>query len=310
MENVPQMLFHPQFQQLLELLGRDYAVRYAILNAARYGTPQTRHRAFVLAYSRDLGVEPTFPAPTHGFKDKPAYNYLAKRLEYPSVPGARSRDVLGADPVITRILALPPQAQCATFAAPLTPERPLITVREAIGDLTPLNPASGIEEYPGAAASVYQLAVRGAALRLSNHKARAHDAKLRDLIARIPPGGDLADAPCDLWPKSHYSQAYGRLHWEGLARTVTTFFCNAGSGRFIHPADPRTLTVREAARLQGFCDEYEFVGTQAEQMRLVGNAVPVPLAQALGTHIAATLRDLEGKGGGSPQEPPNGGQPV
>ena len=69
-------------------------------------------------------------------------------------------------------------------------------------------------------------------------------------------------------------QAYTRLHRRGLARTITTNFHNPGSGRFLHYQQHRTLTVREAARLQGFGDDFVFIGRPGRQERLVGNAFP------------------------------------
>lgn len=125
-----------------------------------------------------------------------------------------------------------------------------------------------------------------------NHVPRRHSGRMMDLIRQIPEGGDLGDADPKLWPQSHYSQAYVRLHSQGVARTVTTFFCNPGSGRFLHYAEDRAITVREAARLQGFRDDFVFEGQQDERMRLVGNAVPLPLAAALAKHIHGAIGEM------------------
>ena len=66
----------------------------------------------------------------------------------------------------------------------------------------------------------------------------------------------------------------------GLARTVTTYFGNAGSGRFWHPTENRALTVREAARVQGFPDSFRFYGDESvRNSRLVGNALDSALAE-------------------------------
>jgi DNA (cytosine-5)-methyltransferase 1 len=89
--------------------------------------------------------------------------------------------------------------------------------------------------------------------------------------------------------RPYFSQAYTRLHRRGLARTITTNFHNAGSGRFLHYNELRTLTVREAARLQGIEDAFTFIGFSSTQERLVGNAFPVPLAEAIARHIASEL---------------------
>ncbi|MGA7732748.1 MAG: DNA cytosine methyltransferase [Chloroflexia bacterium] len=283
MENVPQLLFHPLFKSLLNDLSKRYEVMYGVLNAALYGAPQTRHRAIVLAFHKRLGVAPTLPLPTHYFVKREVFNYYGKRLERPSNEAAVA-DVLGADPVIASLPVL-----LGAVGESNTALAPLVTIEEAIGDLRPLEAGRSTEEYPAQPISDYQRAARNGSTRLLNHSARHHSDPMLELIKLIPEGGDLTDVNAQYWPKSHYSQAYGRLHRRGLARTITTFFCNAGSGRFVHPQDSRTITIREAARLQGFSDTFQLLGSQEQQMRLVGNAVPLALAQALGERIWADL---------------------
>jgi len=90
--------------------------------------------------------------------------------------------------------------------------------------------------------------------------------------------------------EDHYSQAYGRLHRDGLARTITTFFANPGSGRFWHPTENRALTLREAARIQGFPDEFEFLMKRpANNCVLVGNALDASLANLSYSSIRGCL---------------------
>jgi DNA (cytosine-5)-methyltransferase 1 len=72
---------------------------------------------------------------------------------------------------------------------------------------------------------------------------------------------------------------------------VTTNFHNPGGGRFTHYASPRTLTLREALRLQGFPDTFRFdCITPTDARRLVGNAFPRLLAEIIGRHVARLLR--------------------
>jgi DNA (cytosine-5)-methyltransferase 1 len=102
----------------------------------------------------------------------------------------------------------------------------------------------------------------------------------------IPEGGRVHELPPELnFSPNSFSQAYARLHRNGIAYTITTFVHNAGSGRFWHYRDQRTITVREAARLQSFDDNFVFVGTRSDQERHAGNAVPPLLAEALADHI-------------------------
>jgi DNA (cytosine-5)-methyltransferase 1 len=92
--------------------------------------------------------------------------------------------------------------------------------------------------------------------------------------------------------RRYYSQAYTRLHRKGLARTITTNFHNPGSGRFLHYHLNRTLTVREAARLQGFGDDFVFIGHPGWQERIVGNAFPPLWAESIASHVTTDLREV------------------
>ncbi len=84
-----------------------------------------------------------------------------------------------------------------------------------------------------------------------------------------------------------FNGKFRRLSWDQPSPTVDTRF---GSPRyFLHPDDDRGFTVREAARIQGFPDKFLFLGSESDQYRLVGNAVPVPLAQLLASFIHESI---------------------
>jgi DNA (cytosine-5)-methyltransferase 1 len=101
---------------------------------------------------------------------------------------------------------------------------------------------------------------------------------------------DKYDLPNHLRPKCHqqgttYNANYGRMRWDRPAGTLTTGFATPGRGRFVHPLEPRTLTNREAARIQAIPDWFDFSGGKREPRvtdlrRWIGNAVPPILAHA------------------------------
>jgi DNA (cytosine-5)-methyltransferase 1 len=104
---------------------------------------------------------------------------------------------------------------------------------------------------------------------------------------------DEHDMPNHLRPDCHkegttYGAVYGRMWWDKPAPTLTTGFLTSGRGRFIHPKRPRTLTPREAARIQGFPDWYDFSGedgsvpSRKQLTTWIGNAVPTILGYAVG----------------------------
>lgn len=83
-----------------------------------------------------------------------------------------------------------------------------------------------------------------------------------------------------------YPSVYGRMKWDEPTQTITTGFLCPGRGRYVHPSNRRTVTPREAARIQGFPDSYDFCppGVQASRNllgKVIGDAVPPPLARAV-----------------------------
>lgn len=114
-------------------------------------------------------------------------------------------------------------------------------------------------------------------------------------------GGTWRDWPRKLRAKCHirktgktYPAVYGRMEWDKPAPTMTTQCYGFGNGRFGHPEQDRAISLREAALLQSFPLEYAFVGEGGSASfdrlgRLIGNAVPPKLGEAIGRSIAAHL---------------------
>jgi DNA (cytosine-5)-methyltransferase 1 len=103
---------------------------------------------------------------------------------------------------------------------------------------------------------------------------------------------DLPDSerpPCHRDRAHSYTSVYGRLHWDRPAPTITGGFYSMGMGRYVHPSRRRTLTPREAARLQFFPDYFSFdaAGGRTAMARIIGNAVPMKLAYALTRELLA-----------------------
>ena len=104
----------------------------------------------------------------------------------------------------------------------------------------------------------------------------------------IPPGGNRWDLPLkimpDCWKRKTKggTDLFGRLWWERPSVTIRTEFYKPEKGRYLHPIEDRPITHREAARLQGFNDNFKFIGKKIEVGIQIGNAVPPPLAFQIG----------------------------
>jgi len=153
---------------------------------------------------------------------------------------------------------------------PTTPKGRRMTVRHAIGHL----PALKAGERHGADIL---------------HAARDHqEIALRRLAAVPKNGGSRSALPADLALACHmtvgsskFSDVYGRMSWNDVAPTLTTGCTDITRGRFAHPRDDRAITAREAALLQTFPADYQFLGNVSQVQMQIGNAVPVKLVEAL-----------------------------
>jgi DNA (cytosine-5)-methyltransferase 1 len=122
-------------------------------------------------------------------------------------------------------------------------------------------------------------------------------------FSHVPQGGGWQDIPMDLRLPCHrnadtksggWPDVYGRLEWHGQCPTITGGFDSFTRGRYGHPLHDRPLTPHEAALLQGFPDDFRFEGTRGHVRSQIGNAVPPPLAAAIGAEIRRVLLLADG----------------
>lgn len=160
-----------------------------------------------------------------------------------------------------------------------------ITIRDAISDLSYLNAGDGEfkQEYRKEPESRYQSSRRSNSYILFNHVSTPHSKKALERIKQITPGENFRSL--DETIKSIHSGSYGRMEWDKQSVTITTRFDTPSGGRFIHPVMDRTITPREAARLQSFDDNYVFYGSKTSVGKQIGNAVPPLLAEVLAEMI-------------------------
>lgn len=152
-----------------------------------------------------------------------------------------------------------------------------VSVRDAIGNLreTSINgyiknpkPITEYEKYLSSKSDV-----------ITNHVKTKHSEKAISRIKQVKAGENYE--VLDEKINSVHSGAYGRLSWDSPSQTITTRFDTPAGGRFIHPEENRTLTPREAARLQSFPDDFIFYGNKTSICKQIGNAVPPKISYFL-----------------------------
>lgn len=252
-----------QIYKMLNALG--YKVKHRILFAGHYGVPQLRFRTFFIGI-RDYGNDIIFPEPEY-YVNANANFTQSKELCYNLMP-------------LDRFIL-----------------KPKTNVWDAIGDLPEIQAGEKLSEYAYAseAQCEYQTLLRKGSERVTSHYCPRLAAVNIERLKYIPIGGSWRDIPFDLLPaglkrarRSDHTKRYGRLDPNGLCSTIMTK-CDPHWGSFFHPYQARTLSVREAARIQSFPDKYKFTGSMTEQYEQVGNAVPPLLARAAGLCIQKML---------------------
>jgi DNA (cytosine-5)-methyltransferase 1 len=300
-ENVPQLLKHghngklgglaDSIRTLLCEMGYDAQVRK--VNAADYGVPQLRERAIICA-SRVGAI--SLPPTTHA-------NPLEETL-----------DVEGLLPWVT--------VEDAIKDLPSPP----VGTQDLLGG----GPSSLYNDVVGP--SAFALKMRTSLEFPFNHVARTYDKRILQIIDNMQPGEEWDAASARMqreyasliqqsaavgedfdaarqrliasgtinptFYKRYYWSAYTRLAWNLPALTITANANFLGSGRFTHPTARRGITMREAARLQSFDDNFKFATSLADEIEttnigvgldMIGEAVPPLLAQAIAEHLAHLL---------------------
>lgn len=130
------------------------------------------------------------------------------------------------------------------------------------------------------------------------HVTRHYKDVSKERFRTIPHGGNRFDLPEDLktpcWRKhtSGSGDVMGRLVWERPSVTIRTEFFKPEKGRYLHPTEHRAITHQEAARIQGFPDDYLWVGSKTDIARQIGNAVPLALGRAFGDSITDAAGEI------------------
>ena len=176
------------------------------------------------------------------------------------------------------------------------PFKQRVTVEDAIDDLPRLERSTGGRclSY-GEPSNEFQREARdgmpeGEVSLVYDHMTRPVRDDDREAFALMKPNTRYSDLPERLrrYRSDIFDDKYKRLDWKDLSRTITAHIAKDGYW-YIHPSEHRTLTVREAARLQTFPDRFRFEGTRSHAFAQIGNAVPPALATAIAEALLETL---------------------
>uniref|UniRef100_A0A8B9TKR7 DNA (cytosine-5)-methyltransferase n=1 Tax=Anas platyrhynchos TaxID=8839 RepID=A0A8B9TKR7_ANAPL len=309
------------------LVRMGYQCTFGVLQAGQYGVAQTRRRAIVLAAAPGEKL-PMFPEPLHVFApracqlsvvvdDKKFVSNITRTYSGPfrtitvrdtmsDLPEIRNgasaleisyngepqswfqRQIRGSQyqPILRDHICKDMSALVAARMRhiPLAPgsdwrDLPNIEVRLSDGTTTRKLRYTHHEKKNGRSSSG---ALRGVCSCAEGKPCDPADRQFNTLIPWcLPHTGNR---------HNHWAGLYGRLEWDGFfSTTVTNPEPMGKQGRVLHPEQHRVVSVRECARSQGFPDTYRLFGNILDKHRQVGNAVPPPLAKAIGLEIKSCV---------------------
>lgn len=195
------------------------------------------------------------------------------------------------------------QIRCADLGIPQERRR-FVLVASRLGEITFDMPQKGTVPAATVRGAIQHLKPLEAGGRDPNdplHRARGLAPINLKRIRASRPGGTWKDWPLSLRAPCHqrdsgssYTSVYARMEWDKPSPTITTQCHSFGTGRFGHPDQDRAISLREAAILQSFPENYRFVQPEKEVMleplgRLIGNAVPPKLGEAVGKCLVAHI---------------------
>lgn len=315
-ENVPDILNfggHNVPEEICDTLeAAGYRTAYTILNAAYFGVPQVRERLFIIAIAKTLGVDPTFPEPTHflelprGYensrrvalkhveKDSRHFHEVHKPSdELPSTVGVRA--ALGDLPEITEHRTDPramrrrkigevlpyrePKAGLSEYAVTMRNWPGFATMAGTGGHLVRITPRDFPifrslphgADYPRArqiAETMFEDAARQRRLGQEDVGSEAWELLRQSIVPPYDPG--------------KFPNKWWKLEPLKPSRTLTAHIGKDTYSHIHYDSDQsRTISVREAARLQSFPDGFRFAGAMNAAFRQIGNAVPPILGRAV-----------------------------
>lgn len=231
--------------------------------------------------------------PKHKRGPFPEFKGLLEKLKYHITYGVVAAQDYGTPQLRRRFVLLASKHGEINIPVPTHGkdcDTPYKTVRDAIIDL-PAIAAGETYKEPNV---------------LNHRAAELSELNMTRIKSSDPDGGGRNNWPKKLRPAcytrtdengethSGHTDCYGRLWWDKPATGLTTRCISYSNGRFGHPEQDRAISVREAARLQGFDDNFEFTGSLNSMAKQIGNAVPVDLAFAMGKHFIKHVEATDG----------------
>ena len=251
---------------IIERLGKNYNLindpKKMVLNSCNFGVPQIRERVFLIGVNKKINLD---PKDIYARIEETHYNPKSKKSERKT-------------------------------------RKKFITVRDALADLPVLKPGHGktkINHKINRWNPFLKKIRKGDDVVLLDHVARNHNTSDRERYKEMSKNRwtfkELLEKKPYLNHKKQrvFNNSYVVQLWDRPSRTIIAHLYKDGN-QFIHPdsSQERTLTVREAARLQSFDDNFIFAGSRTQQYKQIGNAVPPFMSKAIAKSIKLCLDSI------------------